>query len=76
MDVTQPVKIVYVKVVVTSKGWSWPRWYPTWYLSSPTITKDYNVEVSSWYGNNKMWIGAQIKFYDLENYTKFCLQWM
>jgi len=76
MDVILPVKIIYVKVIVTSNGWAWPDWYPKWYMSSPTIKEDYDVEVSTWYDKNNEWAGSQVKFYDLEKYTKFCLQWM
>lgn len=79
MDVKQPIKIIYIKAIVTgstNRSSKLPGWYHNWYLSAPDSQERYNCKVSPWYDHNSMWIGTQIKFYDLEKYTEFCLQWI
>ena len=79
MDVVLPVKIIYVKALITqaaTMSWKWPMWYLDWYLSAPNIQERYNCTVSPWYDHNSMWLGSQIKFYDMDKYMEFCLTWM
>ena len=82
MDViAQPVKILHIRITRSSDSagfetYEYPVWYNKWCSSSYENLQKYDAKASQWYDNNSWWLGLEIRFYDLEKYTEFCLKWM